>query len=324
MFRLKSLISWFGKPNREPNSAVHKEKEEKNTLSNLEGKALSRYLPADFQGDAGVTLMAGRGKYPLIMARRMLAAGLSVTLMASEDVDQELWDLFSEQRRQKFHIGLAGKWLKFLEQSHNRYVIMAGQIAPKRLFKGLKFDFKALRLLKKLVTKNAESIFGIIASEIEQLGIHVLDARCFMDADIATEGFLGKSRMQISGLDYGIRVVKELAKLDVGQGLVFRKGTVLITEGFDGTDKMLKRAEEFDTRGKVFIKVAKPKQDFRFDVPIVGIQTLEKMHQSGIECLVLEAGKVIMLDREGFIRRADELKISVFGTEIAEHHPSAL
>lgn len=314
MFRLKSLISWFGTPNRETAPISHLEKK---AFSKVNGKALSRYLPDDFQADAGITLMAGRGKYPLIMARRMLAAGLKVTLMASEDVDQELWNLFPEGRREKFHIGLVGKWLKFLKQSHNRYVIMAGQIAPKRLFKGLKFDFKAFCLLKKLVTKNAESIFGILAAEIEKLGIHVLDARCFMDVDIAAKGFLGKSQMRISGLDYGVCVVKELAKLDVGQGLVFRKGTVLITEGFDGTDKMLKRAGEFDTRGKVFIKVAKPKQDFRFDVPVVGIQTLEKMHQSGIECLVLEAGKVIMLDREEFIRQADELKITIFGTEIA-------
>jgi len=114
-------------------------------------------------------------------------------------------------------------------------------------------------------------------------------------------------------LEHGIRIAKEIARLDIGQGIVVRKGTVLIVEGFDGTDAMLERAGEFDTDGKIFVKTVKPNQDYRFDVPVFGLHTLKEMRESKIEMAALEAGNTVVLDKPAVIREANRLGIRILG-----------
>ncbi|MDR0679339.1 MAG: UDP-2,3-diacylglucosamine diphosphatase LpxI [Puniceicoccales bacterium] len=278
----------------------------------------SRFLPNDFQPAGGVTLLAGRGRYPYLCALRMRAAAVPCSLIAAEDADDAVWELFPPDRRARFNPGQIGKLLRKLRDFGSAYALMAGQIAPKRLFRGLKFDFTALRMLASLPQRNAESIFGALAREIERQGVLPLDARAFMDEDLATEGQMGRATVPTQNLREGIRVARAIAALNVGQGIVVRRGTILAVEGFDGTDKMLLRCEEFRTDRKCFIKTSKPNQDFRFDVPVVGPGTLAAMERGGVRHMALEAGNTLLLDRVEFLAEADRRGMGVYGYGKAE------
>ncbi|MDR2029952.1 MAG: UDP-2,3-diacylglucosamine diphosphatase LpxI [Puniceicoccales bacterium] len=276
--------------------------------------AISNFLPANFNpATATITLLAGRGLYPLLAARRILATGMRLCLIASEDADEALMELFPKNRRARYNAGQIGKLLNRLEEYGSTHALMAGQVAPKRLFHGLRFDVTAIRLLASLRRRNAETIFGALAAAVERRGVELLDARCFMDQDLAIAGFMGQHRPRIDQLDHGIAIARAVAALDIGQGIVQRRGTVLAVEGFDGTDRMLRRCAEFATDRKWFIKTSKPGQDFRFDVPVVGWRTLDAMDRGGIGAMAVEAGSTILLDKERLIAEANGRKIGIFG-----------
>ena len=220
-----------------------------------------------------------------------------------------------KEHRLQVKVGQLGKLFKSIEQLGCGYALMAGQITPKRLFHGLHPDLKALRLLNSLPVKNAETIFGAISGEIEALGVEMLDARSFLDDQLATEGLMtpGKLKADPANIEHGIQIAKGAADLDIGQGAVVRKGTVLAVEAYEGTDPMLQRAGSFKTDGLIFVKTVKRRQDYRFDVPVFGMRTLEMMHQSGIQTAALEVDRVILLDKEALLQKAKKLKIELWG-----------
>jgi len=275
----------------------------------------SKFLPADFT-PRPIGLLAGKGRYPLLAAERIRAAGLPLRLIGFDgETEDRLTDSFPASERASVNVGQLGKMLKALRKLDCGYALMAGQITPKRLFHGLHPDLKALTLLNKLKTRNAETIFGTIASEIEGAGIRMLDARAFLDDQIAGAGLMtgGKLAVEMDHLRHGVRIAKGIADLDIGQGCVVRKGTVLAVEAYEGTDPMLKRAGGFKTDGLVFVKTIKRRQDFRFDVPVFGSRTLEVMDEAGIRTAALEAGGVLMLDKDAILQQARSLNISLYG-----------
>ena len=195
------------------------------------------------------------------------------------------------------------------------YALMAGQVKPKKLFHGLVPDLKAASILFALKRRNAETIFGAIAVEIEQLGVTLLDARAFLDDHLASAGSMtgGKFPIEQEYLDHGIHIAREIARLDIGQGCVVRKGTVIAVEAFEGTDEMLCRAGQFKTDETLFVKTVKTKQDFRFDVPVFGPRTLQTLHEAKLGAAALEAGKVIVLDRPAVLKQAKSWGIALHG-----------
>jgi DUF1009 family protein len=274
----------------------------------------SPFLPADFDpARATVTLLAGRGLYPLLCARRILAAGVRLCLIASEDAEEELMELLPEERRARYNAGQIGKLLRRLGEYGSTHALMAGQVAPKRLFHGLRLDGTAIRLLAGLRRRNAETIFGALAREVGRRGVRLLDARCFMEQDLAREGYMTKTRPRLDQLAHGIAVARAVAALNIGQGIVLHRGTVLAVEGFDGTDRMLLRCADFATDHKWFIKTSKPDQDLRFDVPVLGLRTLDALAAGGIRALAVEAERTILLDRENFLREADRRRMGIWG-----------
>ena len=275
----------------------------------------SRFLPAYYDASAPVALVAGRRQYPILLAQRMRAAGVPVRLISFEgETSDELIASFPENERRMLLVGQLGKALDTLERFGAGYAIMAGQITPRRLFKGLHPDFKAARILFSLKRRNAETIFGALAKEIAALGVTLLDARSFLDNELASEGpMTGKFSVPDEFLQHGIHIAKEVARLDIGQGVVVRKGTVVAVEAFEGTDSMLRRAGEFKTDHLLFVKTVKPRQDYRFDVPVFGLRTLESMRDAGIEHAALEADNTIMLEKPRVIEQARAWKIQLFG-----------
>lgn len=279
---------------------------------------LSAFLPNDFDPSRPVALIAGQGIYPILVADAIRKAGVPLRLIAfEEETRADLINSVPEADRRTLLVGQLGKALKALEQFKAGYAIMAGQITPRRLFHGLHPDLKAAKILFSLKRRNAETIFGAIADEAAKIGVRLLDARSFIDDQMASAGVMtgGKFPIEQEYLDHGIHITRECARLDIGQGCVVRKGTVLAVEAFEGTDEMLRRAGTFKTDGALFVKTVKSHQDYRFDVPCFGLRTLETMREAGLSAAALETGKVILLDKSAVIAQARDWRISLLGFE---------
>jgi len=277
---------------------------------------LSQHLPSDFDKSKPLALIAGQGVYPKIIADTARSSGVVVKLIAAEDeTTNELINSFSKEDRVILKVGQIGKMLDALEDFKAGYAIMAGQITPRRLFHGLHPDLTAARILFSLKRKNAETIFGAIAEEIKKRNVLLLDARSFMDEHLATKGSITKGSFPIEqdNIEHGILIARESARLDIGQGCVVRKGTVLAVEAFEGTDEMIKRAGTFKTDEALFVKTVKINQDYRFDVPCFGEKTLQTMHDGGIKAAALEAGRVILINKPEVVTLANKLGISLYG-----------
>lgn len=227
----------------------------------------------------------------------------------------EVIDSFPPQEVEVIKVGQLGKMLKHINKFRAGYAMMVGQITPRRLFHGLHPDIKAIKLLSSLTERNAETIFGAICNDIGNIGVQMLDARAFLDHDLAQSGLMtgGKLRVKKEYIEHGIKIAKEVARLDIGQSVVVRKGTVIAVEAFEGTDAMLKRAGNFETHPLIFIKSVKSNQDFRFDVPVFGIKTLEVMREANIDIAVLQVEATIILEKDRVLAQAKKWKIQLFG-----------
>lgn len=274
----------------------------------------SQFLPAHYSGEP-IGLIAGKGRYPMLTAERIQAAGLPLRLISfAGETDQALIERFPASDHVQIKLGQLGKLLKGMAKLGCGYALMAGQVTPRRLF-DVRPDLKALKILNSLRLKNAETIFGALADEIEAIDIRMLDARCFLDDQLATEGLMtpGKLTVDKEDIQHGIRIAKGITELDIGQGAVVRKGTVLAVEAYEGTDPMLRRAGGFKTKDLIFVKTVKRVQDYRFDVPVFGSRTLEVMHEAGIRTAALQSDRVIILDKESVLKQAEKFKISLLG-----------
>jgi hypothetical protein len=264
---------------------------------------------------ASLALIAGNGVYPFAMARAARAAGVGrlVAVAFTGETDPALAGLVEEIEWMR--VGQLGKMLGFLEKSGARRAVMAGQIAPKNLF-DLRPDFKALFLLARLPRRNAESIFGAIADEMKAIGVELVPATTYLEEHLAPAGLIAgprpKARVE-EDLRYGFQIAKESSRLDIGQTVVVKNGTVLAVEAFEGTNEAIKRGGALGRGDAVMVKVSKPNQDFRFDVPVIGPLTLEAARAAGLRAIGVEAGKTLLLERERLAALAANARITIVG-----------
>ena len=249
------------------------------------------------------------------MARAARAAGISRLVAAAfeNETDPELTTLV--EKIEWMRVGQLGRMLNFLKESGAGQAVMSGQIHPRNLF-DLRPDFKALLLLGKLRQRNAESIFGAIAEEMSKAGVELLPATTYMQEHLAPCGAIAGpklSRREEEDMRFGFRIAKETSRLDIGQTVVVKAGTVLAVEAFEGTNAAMKRGGELGRKGAVMVKVSKPNHDFRFDVPVIGPLTLEAAREARIRVVVVEAQKTLILEREKLAALADRERISVVG-----------
>ena len=190
---------------------------------------------------------------------------------------------------------------------------MAGQIAPKNLF-DLRPDLKALMMLGKLKQRNAESIFAAIADELVKVDVDLLPATTFLEDSLAAAGLIAGaklSRQEEDDVDLGWKIAKEIARLDIGQTVIVKNGTVVAVEAFEGTNEAIKRGGALAREDAVMIKVAKPKQDMRFDAPVIGVETIRVAAEAKLRVIAVEAGKTLLLERDEIINLANRSKISI-------------
>lgn len=279
---------------------------------------LSKFLPDDFDPTGTLTLLSGKGAYPRLIAERARKAGMDVSLVAiADEVDADFVETFPQDHVCWVKVGQLGKFLSSLEKLRSRYFVMAGQVAPKRLFSGLVPDLKAALILAKLKERNAHTIFGAIADEAAKIGVQQLDARAFMDDQLASAGTLvGKAKnIDPFALEYGIKIAKECARLDIGQGVVVSGGTVTAVEAYEGTDNMLRRCVDIPKKNPLYVKTVKPGHDYRFDVPCFGLRTLESMTIGGISAAALQTDNVVILEKEKVFAEAQRRGITIVGYE---------
>ena len=278
--------------------------------------SLSAFLPEDYQPNEPITVVAGRGDYPKMMVDHMAALGVSTRFIAMDgEASEELFERFPKEHRRRVKVGQVSKFLKSLKELESRYCVLVGQIRPGKLFKGLHPDVKALRILNSLKERNAETIYGAITAEMRAIGVEALDGRVFIDDQLASLGVMtgGKKRVSDDTLQHGIRIANEIARLDIGQGVVVKRGTTLCIEEYDGTDSMLKRAVRFDYGDKLFVKTVKPNQNYAIDVPVFGENTINSMIEGGVTVAALAAGKTIMVNKERVIEHAKKAGIQLLG-----------
>lgn len=262
-----------------------------------------------------IGIIAGSGIYPatFVAAARRHAPDARLAVVAFEgetapdlacQVDVMEW----------FRVGQLSKLLKFFHRQGVKEAVMMGQISPKRLF-DLRPDLRILMMLARIKERNAETLFGAIGDEMAKDGITLLPATTFLEDHLPAAGHVcGPSfnKRQLADADFGFRIAKETSRLDIGQSVVVRHGTVLAAEAFEGTNGCIKRGGELG-RGKdvMLVKVSKPNQDFRFDVPVIGPQTIETCAAAGVDCIAIEAGKTLLLEKEKVAALCDKHKIGM-------------
>jgi len=262
-----------------------------------------------------LAIIAGNGVYPRILARAARTAGVrKILALAFEgETEAELGHLVDEICW--LRVGQLNRMLCTLRDAKITGAMMAGQIAPRNLF-DLHPDWRALLLLAKLKQRNAESIFRAIAGELEKIGVALLPATTFLEDFLAGKDLIAGpklSRREKSDIDLGWDIAQKIAALDIGQTIIVKNGAILAIEGFDGTNETMRRGGALGRGGAVMIKVAKPNQDMRFDVPVIGRETISVAAEAKVRVIALEAGRTLLLEKEDVIRAAQNAKISLFG-----------
>ncbi|MBI1840945.1 MAG: LpxI family protein [Verrucomicrobia bacterium] len=262
---------------------------------------------SDTQAPLGI--IAGSRSLPLELARQARAQGVRrLAAVAFEgETDPQIAELVDEVCWLK--VGQLDRMIRFFVDRDIRRCVMAGQIAPRNLF-DLRPDFRAMKLLFGLKEKNAHSIFGGIGEELAKDGVRLVEATPWLRPLMPGVGFsLGRPLRseEIADVAYGMGIAKEVSRLDIGQTVVVKGGTVLAVEGFEGTDACLERGGKLAGKdgGAVAVKVAKPSHDMRFDIPCLGVTTLECCARSGIGVLAFEPDKTLLLERprvEAFLK----------------------
>jgi DUF1009 family protein len=270
------------------------------------------------QSQSALGIIAGNGIYPFLVARAAKKQGVSTIHVAAFENETrpnlaELADSIEWMR-----VGQLSKLLRFFQKAGVRQAIMAGQIAPKNLF-DLRPDLKALMILGTLPRRNAETLFGAVAGELHKVGVVLLPATTYLEDSIAPKGLIAGPKPKkrcIEDIIFGFEIAKEVSRLDIGQTVVVRNGTVLAVEAFEGTNEAIRRGAALGRNDSVVVKVSKPNQDLRFDVPVIGCETLELAASSGVKAICVEAGKTLLLDKDALTNLANDKQVTLYGHEL--------
>jgi DUF1009 family protein len=258
-------------------------------------------------------LIAGNGNFPFLVLAGAKRAGTPVAVAAiREETDPAIESL--ADRLTWVGIGQLGKMLRFFKDEGVDKAIMAGQVKHVQIFSRAIPDVRMLKMLLRLPRRNTDALIGAVANELASEGIELIDSTFFLKDQLPQPGTLTKrapDERERTDVEYGLEIARGIAGMDLGQTIVVRDRACVAIEAMEGTDAVIRRAGEL-VRGRLtVVKIAKPDQDMRFDVPVVGVPTIESMKQSGATCLCLTAGKTLMFDREDMIALANKHKIAV-------------
>jgi UDP-2,3-diacylglucosamine hydrolase len=260
-------------------------------------------------------LIAGNGNFPFLVVEGAKKAGQKLAVAAiREETDKRIEEVADKVIW--VGIGQLGKMIKFFKSEGVGKAIMAGQVKHVQIFSGALPDLRMLKMLYNLPRRNTDSLIGGVANELAKDGIELIDSTYFIQDQLAPAGVLSNRKPDSNeqgNIEYGLKIANEIARLDLGQTIVVRAKACVAIEAMEGTDATIKRAGELAKGKLTVVKVAKPNQDMRFDVPVVGVPTMRTMIEAGATCLCLTPGKTLIFDREEMLKLANEHKICVIG-----------
>ncbi len=271
-------------------------------------------------GSTAIGLIAGGGQFPLLFAEAARAQGRRVVAIAhlnetatelEEQADVTYW----------VKLGQLGKIIKHFRREGVRETVFAGTITKTRIFHDVLPDFKGLSLWNKIDTRLDDAILRAVAASLEEEGIRVLASTCYLDHLFFPPGLLTRKKPsagQMEDIRFGWTIAREVGRLDIGQCVVVRDRTVLAVEAIEGTDATIRRGGELAGSGAVVIKVKKPGQDFRFDLPATGPKTIETLAAIKGAVLAVEAGQSLLFDKQMMIKAADQAGLVVIGLQADE------
>lgn len=264
-----------------------------------------------------IALIAGNGVYPETFVTAARRAGVD-RLVVAGFLNETRPDLEQKVNAMAwFRVGQLSKMITFFQKEGVKHAVMVGQIAPKNLF-DLRPDFRTLMMMARLKRRNAETLFGGIADELKKDGIELLPATTFLEEFIPAAGHVAgppPKKRRWEDARYGFTIAKASSKLDIGQTVVVRNGTVLAVEAFEGTNEAIKRGGALGKGGATMVKVSKPNQDLRFDVPVVGPETITTASEAGVDVIAVESGMTLILDQSEVFRRCAALRVSLLALE---------
>ena len=262
-------------------------------------------------------LIAGNGRFPFLVAEAARRSGRRVVAVAVEEeaapelaasVDEIHW----------VGLGQLGRCIEVLKSAGVSEAVMAGQVQHRRIFSGIVPDLKLAGVLLRLAVKNTDSLIGGVADALGREGIRLLPSTTLLADQMASAGAMSRRRPNAAergDIAYGVKVARALAALDLGQTVVIKDRAAVALEAMEGTDEVIRRAGRLAGPGTTVVKLAKPRQDMRFDVPVVGARTVDAMREAGARTLALEAGRTLLLDHTAVLAAADEAGVAVWGID---------
>jgi DUF1009 family protein len=269
---------------------------------------------ASTTNSAGWGLIAGNGRFPFLVLEGARSQGIEMAVIAlKEEASPELEQL--AKRTHWVSLGELSKAIDLMHQEGVTQAVMAGQVKHNKIFSSIRPDWKLAKLLFALPRKNTDALIGAVAKVLEDEGIRLVDSTLFLKPLVPETGVLTRrapSEQELADMIYGLGVARHLAAMDIGQTVVISDKACVAVEAMEGTDETISRAARI-AAGKplVVVKVSKPKQDMRFDVPVVGLPTILQMKTSGATALAVDAGRTLLFDREKLIGVANESAIAV-------------
>lgn len=261
-------------------------------------------------------LIAGEGRFPSLILGEARRLGLPVTVLLIRGEADPALAAAAGERSEWVGLGELSRSVRILREAGIREAILAGRVKHARAFDILRPDPLALKVLARLRGRSTEEILRTVADVLGEEGIELLDSTLLLRDHLAKEGALTRrqpKREDLESLRFGLEMARGLAALDIGQTVVVKKMAVVAAEAMEGTDRTIRRAREVTEGPFVVVKVARPRQDMRFDVPVVGPATIDSLEAAGARALGLEAGRVLLLDREELLAKAEACGIAIYG-----------
>jgi DUF1009 family protein len=269
-------------------------------------------------------LIAGNGRFPFLVLDAARSMGHDVTVIAAREETFKDIDEAAAKARAAVHwisVGELGKCISLLKNAGVSHAVMAGQVKHTKIFAGgIVPDAKFLSILMKLPFRNTDGLIGAVASVLKDEGIELIDSTSLLKPMLATPGAMTTRRPteeEQHDFEFGYQMADAIAGLDIGQTIAVKHRAVVAVEAMEGTDEVIGRAGHLAGPGVRIVKVAKPKQDMRFDVPVVGLATIQAMRVAGASALSIDAGKTLMFERDEMIKSADEASITIVGRDKA-------
>ncbi len=263
----------------------------------------------------GYGLIAGNGRFPFLVISGAKKAGETLSVVAiKEETDKDIAAVAEDLTW--IGIGKLGKMIAHFKKKGVTKVIMAGQVKHVQIFSGAIPDLKMVKMLWNLPQRNTDALIGGIADAMQSEGIELIDSTHFINDLLAIDGVMTRRKPnadELANIEYGLLIAREIARLDLGQTIVVRSKACVAIEAMEGTDAVIKRAGELANGKLTVVKVAKPEQDMRFDVPVAGVPTIQMMIEAGATCLTVTAGKTILIEKEEMTALADKHQIAIIG-----------